>query len=149
MKNIFIILIFFTSSCGFNPIYISQKSENLIFSEIQLVGNQEINNKVISSLSIKEDETNLEKNQLILDSFFEVVEISKDSKGKVTSYRSKVMVKLLIKEEDQIKKNKNFIQDFTYNNRDNKFDLVEYQSEIKDNLINKIIEEVVLFMNLR
>jgi len=149
MKNIFIILIFFTSSCGFNPIYISQKSENLIFSEIQLVGNQEINNKVISSLSIKEDETNLKKNQLILDSFFEVVETSKDSKGKVTSYRSKVMVKLLIKEEDQIKKNKNFIQDFTYNNRDNKFDLVEYQSEIKDNLINKIIEEVVLFMNLR
>ena len=33
-------------------------------------------------------------------------------------------------------KAKNFNREFTYNNKDNKFDLVEYQKSVKDDLIN-------------
>ena len=31
----------------------------------------------------------------------------------------------------------NFTEDFAYNNRDNKFELIEYQKSVKDNIINK------------
>ena len=33
-------------------------------------------------------------------------------------------------------------------NIENKFELIEYQNEVKDNIINKIIEEIILFTNL-
>ena len=43
-------------------------------------------------------------------------------------------------------KDKNFISDFTYNNKENKFDLSQYQKEIEENLINKIIEKIYIFL---
>ena len=42
----------------------------------------------------------------------------------------------------------NFIKEFSYNIKDNKFELVRYQDEIKNNLINKIIEDIILYMNI-
>ena len=41
-----------------------------------------------------------------------------------------------------------FSEDFTYNNYDNKFDLVEYQKEVETIIINKIIEEINIYLNL-
>ena len=66
----------------------------------------------------------------------------------MTSYRSKIEINLIIKLDDEIIKNKNFTQDFNYNNLENKFNLTEYQNEIKDNLINKMIEEIIVYINL-
>ena len=37
---------------------------------------------------------------------------------------------------------------FSYNNRNNKFELSQYQNEIKNNLINKSSEEILLFLKL-
>ena len=48
----------------------------------------------------------------------------------------------------KILKNQNFVEDFTYANYENKSDLIEYQREIKNNITNKIIEEILLYMNL-
>ena len=75
-------------------------------------------------------------------------ETSKNSKGQTTSYRSTVMVDLIIENNSLIIKNKNFIKTFDYNKTDNKFDLVKYQIEIKNNMINKIIEEMVIYISL-
>ena len=86
---------------------------------------------------------------LDLNSIFEISETSKNSKGQVNSYRTTLIVKLEIKENEKILKEKRFFQDFTYNNTDNKFDLVEYQSEINNNLINKIIEDIVIYINIK
>ena len=41
-----------------------------------------------------------------------------------------------------------FIEQFSYNNKDNKFELLQYQEEVKNNLINKIIEQAILYINL-
>ena len=43
--------------------------------------------------------------------------------------------------------NKNFVKEFTYNNKKNKFDLVEYQGSIKDDLIDKIISDIIIYLN--
>ena len=42
---------------------------------------------------------------------------------------------------------KNFVKEFTYNNKQNKFDLAEYQSSIKDELISKIISDIIIYFN--
>ena len=43
--------------------------------------------------------------------------------------------------------NKNFIKEFTYNNKQNKFELIKYQNSIKDDLIDKIINEIIIYLN--
>ena len=148
MKKILTVLILFLTSCGYQPIYVSQKLDNIEFSKITLDGDLGINRKIIKSLSIKETKSKLLANELVLKSSYEMEETSKNSKGQTTSYRSTVMVDLIIENNSLIIKNKNFIKTFDYNKTDNKFDLVKYQIEIKNNMINKIIEEMVIYISL-
>ena len=42
----------------------------------------------------------------------------------------------------------NFTKDFSYNNRESKSELTEYQKEIENNIVNEIIEEIIIYMNL-
>ena len=149
MRKILFARILFTTACGYNPIYTNQNLDNFNFSLVTLNGSKEINRKIINSLSIKKNESNLKSRELILTSSFKVEETSKNSKGQVTSYRSTAIVKLVVKENDIITKNKDFIKNFAYSNRDNKFDLVTYQNEVKNNIINKVIEEIIFYMNLK
>lgn len=148
MKKILLIIILLTSACGYNPIYLNKNLDNFKFLTVTLNGDKEINRKIVSALSIKEDKSNLNNENLILDSSFKIEETSKNSKGQVTSYRSTITVKFTIKENNEIKNNKEFRDSFAYGNRENKFDLVTYQDEVKNNLTNKIIEEIIFYMNL-
>tara|TARA_B100000035_G_scaffold286960_1_gene271635 strand:- start:1747 stop:2196 length:450 start_codon:yes stop_codon:yes gene_type:complete len=148
MKKILLIIILFTSACGYNPIYLNKNLDNFKFLTVTLNGDKEINRKIVSALSIKEDKSNLNNENLILDSSFKIEETSKNSKGQVTSYRSTITVKFTIKENNEIKNNKEFRDSFAYGNRENKFDLVTYQNEVKNNITNKIIEEIIFYMNL-
>ena len=77
-----------------------------------------------------------------------VEETSKNSKGQVQTYRTIINVELLITNNQEIIKNKKFMEDFSYNSRDNKFELVEYQDEVRDDIIKKIIEEIVIYLNI-
>jgi len=45
-------------------------------------------------------------------------------------------------------KKKSFVKDFSYNKKDNKFELAEYQKEIEINLVDEIIEELTMYLNL-
>ena len=49
-------------------------------------------------------------------------------------------------ENNEIKREKNFVSSFTYNNIENKFDLSQYQKNIEANLIQKLKEEIVIFL---
>tara|TARA_B100001057_G_scaffold477831_1_gene547529 strand:- start:1847 stop:2293 length:447 start_codon:yes stop_codon:yes gene_type:complete len=148
MKKILFTLILFITSCGYQPIYIGQGQENLTFQKITLNGEKKINQKIINSLKFKQNKNSSLRNELILNSNYKIEETSKNSKGQVISYRSKIQVNLIIKKENEIIKSKNFTQDFSYNSLDNKFELTEYQNEIKNNLINKVIEEIIIYINL-
>ena len=89
----FIILI---NSCGYQPIYVNKDIKNIEFFEISLEGDKEINRKIINSLSIKKNEFDSELGELFIESVYTIDEISKNSKGQVISYRSKIEVGLMI-----------------------------------------------------
>ena len=148
MKKTFFILLFFISSCGYQPIYVNKSSEIYEFKKIVLNGDNYINNKIINILSIKEKNEISNKNILHISSSFSTEEISKNSKGQVELYKSTINVNLQIKNiNNQIIQKRNFVKDFTYNNKQNKFDLAQYQSSIKDDLINRIVSDTIIFLN--
>ena len=131
MKKTFFILLFFISSCGYQPVYLNKDLENFKFKKIILEDNNYINKKIVNTLSIKESDEN--EKELFISSLSEIQGTSKNSKGQVESFRTIVTVNLKIKnisnKTTQIKK---FQKEFTYNNKQNKFELVEYQNFIKD-----------------
>tara|TARA_Y100000591_G_C21831271_1_gene699766 strand:- start:1325 stop:1768 length:444 start_codon:yes stop_codon:yes gene_type:complete len=146
MKKLIIILMLLTVSCGYKPIYSKNDQLILEFSKIITDGNNKINNQIISNIDLKE---NLSSNtEFILTTSYNIEETSKNSKGQVETYRSIINSQLIIKKEKEVLKSKNFINEFSYNNKDNKYELTKYQNEIKNNLINELSEEIILFLKL-
>ena len=147
MKQILIIFILFITSCGFKPIYL--KNDQLIkkFNKITLEGDSSINKQIIDELNLEINVASNEK--LIIQTNYKLEATSKNSKGQIETYRSIINSQLITKKDEEILETKNFVAETSYNNRDNNFELVKYQNEIKKNLTNKIIEEIILFLNLK
>ena len=148
MKKIFFILLFFISSCGYQPLYQNKDLENFKFIKITLTGDNYINKRVTNTISIQESNDAKNEKELFISSSSEIQETSKNSKGQVESFRIIVAVNLkIINKINEDTQNKNFIKEFTYNNKQNKFELIEYQNSIKDDLIDKIINEIIIYLN--
>ncbi|MDA9753047.1 hypothetical protein N9U93_00860 [Candidatus Pelagibacter sp.] len=148
MKKILIFIMFFISSCGYQPIYLSNNLKSIEFYKINSSGDSEINNQILNSLSLKENSENDKLQELFLSSYYKIDEISKNSKGQTETYRTSISVDLKITENKNIIKNKILSDNFTYNKKDNKFELTEYQTSIKNQLTNGIIEDLILFLNM-
>ena len=146
MKKFLLVIFIIFYGCGFKPLYSDKEFKNLEFSEITLSGNTSVNRKIINYLKISKKNDVLDT--LELNSNFENLISSKDSTGKADTYLSTLIVSFKIKRQyDILIYDRNFSKSFTYKNRDNKFELVEYQNEILNNLINEITEEILLSLN--
>ena len=148
MKKLLIFIIFFISSCGYQPIYLSNNLESIEFYKINTSGESEINNQILNSLSLKENNQNDKLQELFLSSYYKIDEISKNSKGQTETYRTSISVVLKIIKNKDIIKNKTLTDNFTYNKKENKFELTQYQTSIKNQLVNGIIEDLILFLNM-
>ncbi len=148
MKKLLLITFFLISSCGYQPIYINNNLNNFEFYKISTQGEIEVNRQILNSLMLKENTKNKNLNELFLTSYFNVEEISKNSKGQTETYRSSLLVTLKVIKNKNIIKNKVFSDEFTYNKKNNKFELTEYQTNIKKQLVNSITENLILFLNM-
>ena len=148
MKKIFFILLFFISSCGYQPLYLNKDLKNFKFRKITLTGDDYINKRVTNTISIQENNETKNEKELFISSSSKIQETSKNSKGQVESFRIIVTINLkIINKIEEDSQNKNFIKEFTYNNKQNKFELIEYQNSIKDDLIDKIINDIIIYLN--
>ena len=148
MKKILIFTLLFITACGYQAIHKVDNKKNLLFQQINLEGNNKINKKIVNAINFKKDDTNQSLNEITINSSKKTEATSKNSKGQVVSYRTTINLNLIIKRNNEVVKEKQFLKDFSYNNKENKFDLSEYQKEVEISLINQIIEELVIFLNL-
>lgn len=148
MKKLNLILIFiFLSNCGFSPIYLSNESSIIqSIKRIELKGNQNLSEKIKNNLNIEPDNNN--KFIIIIDSSLEKVSISKNSSNITTGFMMVLDIDISITDNDKIILNKKFEKNFTYNNRDNKFELLMYERSVEENLISEITDEIILYLNL-
>ena len=86
--------------------------------------------------------------KLIINSSKTLETISKDKAGNSSVYKTLIVVKVSLIDNGETLKEKIFNEQFTYNNIKNKFSLSQYQKEIEINLINKIIDEVIIFLTI-
>jgi len=146
MKKLLLFVFLILYGCGFKPLYSDKEFKNLEFSEITLSGNTSVNRKIINYLKISKKNGVLDT--LTLNSNFENLISSKDSTGKADTYLSILTISFKIQSQDNILiYDRKFNKSFSYKNRDNKFELVEYQNEILNNLVNEITEEILLNLN--
>ena len=149
IKKVLILLILFVSSCGYKPVFVNKELNNLKFSKVEYLGETDINRKISNSLSLKIEPSNKNLDELVISSNYDIIESSKNSQGIVEIYKSIINVNLKKIKNENIIIEKNFYSSVDYNKKDTNFELVQYQSDLKKNLINNIIEQIILFLNIQ
>ena len=147
MKKIFLILIIlFLNGCGYTPLYSSKDSNYKVISLNKNVNNS-LTNYVQNSIEVISNE-NAEKSLNISFEYNENISvILKNSKGNPTKNRLNVVIDLsLLDSNDNLITSKQFSESFEYNIDDNKFNLEQYEKNIKFNLIEDITQQILVFL---
>lgn len=147
MKKIILVILFFLSSCGFEPIYVNKDINNYEFKKVNVQGESIINKSILEGTKLRENKLNQNLNELTINSYSETRQISKNSKGNILTYITLIRVNIIIIKNDGSLIKKEFFKNFTYNKKDKKIDLIKYQEDIKLSLTSAIIKDIILFLN--
>ena len=142
MKKIFIILLFFTVSCGYTPI---NQSNNKAYSitKFELNGNNQINKIIKKNFDRYNSEKNLKSQfQINLSSQLIKKTNSKNKSGKNSNLSLKILVNSEILKEGKTLKELNFEEITNYNSLDNKFELKQYEKILIKDLTKKILDRI-------
>ena len=140
-KILLLALILFTYSCGYNPIYLNKENNFSIFS-ITIEDKKKTTYKIKNRLSKYVGVQNkLHSFKILLGTNKIIRTTSKDEMGNPKTFEIQIAAKLVVEEKNNTYK-KEFVETFTYQNKQNKFDLKKYENEILDNLNEKIILEI-------
>ena len=146
MRLVLLLLVcIFISACGYSPIYKSINKFN--YSQIIYNGDKKLNRQISSALSLNEDKNNNNLNKLTFETNKKILVTSKNKKGQIQSYRMVIYLNLIVENNEKEIQKKTFIKDFSYNTKNNKFELSEYENQIENNLIKDIIEEINIYLN--
>lgn len=135
-------------SCGYTPLYKNQKNLDFSISVTNISGDRKINNLAKAKLkrySLMEKEKNY---NVVIDSEYSKTIVAKDTAGNVTDYKISVIISFDITSE---KFNKFFEFDESFNMKKlaNKIEELDYEKNIKNNLVEIITQKLVaqLIMN--
>ena len=144
MKKIFITFLFILlTSCDYTPIYSTENSKFKL-NQIEVDGNKKINKLILRKISrLQKTESNLIYDLDIISSE-QINSISKDSKGNTTILEMIISTNINVKKNNFIIKKYNFSENFTYKNNSNKFELKQYEKDIQNTMIEKIVENLIL-----
>ena len=144
-KIIFFFLLITLSNCGYEPTL--KKNFNLSLQNFELIGDKNINRRIVSLLGLKNNVNNASDYTMTMNSQKSIVSAAKDKSGKTSVFRTIINLKLQLNQNGKLIKEKSFSSSFTYNNSENNHDLLQYQKTIEVNLINKIFEEIIIFLS--
>tara|TARA_B100001057_G_C22508789_1_gene817035 strand:- start:259 stop:708 length:450 start_codon:yes stop_codon:yes gene_type:complete len=148
MKKILIVIIFVLTSCGYQPLYSNKNSNKIVFKKIELIGDRNINNKIISGTFIDQNSEQYTHEKIILKNTKEVIETSKDAKGQPDTYKMTITLIVLIENKQNNIREIVITEDFSYKNLENKFDLSEYEINVQRDLLKKISDELIIYLSL-
>ena len=146
-NNIFFFLIFlFLTQCGYETIY-SSKNIKFNVKEIKIENNLDIGRQIKNRLEIfSSDSPSSESYILEINSFFVKTTASKDKQGNPKTFNINVTANVTSIDNENIERNKSFVENINYNNDENKFNLKQYENSLIENLTDKIVDNLLIYL---
>ena len=144
-KNFILLILLLLSSCGYKAIHSKQNLVNTDFSisEIAFDGNRDINLKIKEKLNIL-TLTKKDKDFKLKISSKEKKEIlAKDTFGDPSSFKITIIIDVKVLINSELKNNFKIMENFNYNNNNDKFSLKRYESQIRNNLTINATEKII------
>ena len=147
MKKIFlVIIILLLNNCGYTPIY-SAKDSNFKIISLNSNVNNNLTNYIENSISVFSNEDSNKKLIIVFDLKENVSVILKDAKGDPSKNRLTITVDLsLFDVNKNLLASNTFSESFQYNIGDNKYNLKQYEKNIKFSLVEQISSQIIEYL---
>ena len=147
MKKIFlVIIILLLNNCGYTPIY-SAKDSNFKIISLNSNVNNNLTNYIENSISVFSNEDSNKKLNIVFNLKENVSVILKDSKGDPSKNRLTITVDLsLFDINKNLLVSNTFSESFQYNIDDNKYNLKQYEKNIKFSLVEQISSQIIEYL---
>ena len=147
MRKIIIIIItlFILNNCGYAPIY-SSKENNFYIEKISQKNTSKLNSKIANNLKIFSNENSKNVIEVKIEAVKKIETIQKDNKGDPSRFQMTIVLNINTISE-KYNKTQIFSSSFNYSNNADKFSLKQYEKEIENTLINKIVEKSVIYLS--
>ena len=144
MKKILIIIFisFILNSCGYKSVLVN-KNSNFSIKEFKTL-NEEKTSKYIAK-NLQEYQKSEGIYSVTIDSSYRRDISSKNKKGNPETFSMQLVVNISISSEDKILKN-SFKEVVNYNNKESKFKLKTFENNLKNNLLEKILQDINIYV---
>ena len=144
MKHLFflVFLLLLTNCFGYKPIF-SSSDINYNIKDVKNITQDKVSNYIARKLkSYKSDD---KKNDIFIEISSTNKErvLSKDTKGDPIIFEMNIIVDVKLSLEGKNDKYFQFKENFSYNNRSNKFDLKLYKDNLQKNIAEKITKNII------
>ena len=146
-KKIFTLLfLLFLSSCGYEAIYSKKNSKdyNFFISKLDLTGDRDINLRMKERLNNYTLNKKNKKFSLKISNTSTKEIAAKNTLGDAVTFKNTIATNIEISMNEEFKNSFVIIESFIYNNNSNRFNLKEYEKEIKNNLAETITDKLIL-----
>ena len=124
-------------------LYIQKKNQSFEIVEIEYFGEKKVNKILSNKIKIyKNNPEAIKKFNIFINSKSTKATITKDKKGNPTQFSMGISITLKINNEIE----KTFLENSTYDNSEDKFDLRKYEDNLIQNMTEKIFSEMILFL---
>ena len=151
IKNIITILTFFLLfNCGFESIHSKKKLKNsydFTISNITFIGDNLVNLTLKNNLKNYIDiETKSIKYELLINSSSVRIITSKNKKGNPEAFSTEITINVDVHKDGSLKDRVTLKENFEYKNKSNKFELKQYEKNIKKNLSSELSEDIIEYL---
>jgi len=137
---ILLIIITFTSSCGFAPIYSSKKNNSISIEQLNFSGDRIFNNYLKSNLNRYKNNVSSKKINLKIETIYEKNTLTNNASGEIDKYELAVEVIVIINSSKQKLK---FKESKIMENMSDKSDERAYENSTKQTFANIISQDLI------
>jgi len=149
-KKICVIILFLLclQNCGYSPMITKIENKNFNITNLDLEGDQKINNFIKRELNKYVGNNEANKNfEINIVTNYKKVSLVKDAKGNTTDFKleANLILSFIEKKENQ-EKIVNLIENFTIKKNDNNYDQNDYERAIINNMAQALVNKIIFHL---
>ena len=140
-------LFFFLQHCGYSPIYSNIDNIKYNFNIIEIQGDENMNNLVLSQIKKYSNNSGAKTYDLKIQTQYEKDVLTKNKKGEATNFaiKTKIEFKIVNTNKDQIF---SFEEEIKSTAIDSQYELKKYENSIQNNFIKSKLDELILNLSI-
>ena len=144
---LFTMLFFFLQHCGYSPIYSNVDNIKFNFNVIEIQGNENMNNLILSQIKKYSNNSEAKTYDLKIQTQYQKDILTKNKKGETTNFiiKNRIEFKIVNTNKDQIFL---FEEEIKSTAIDNQYELKKYENSIQNNFVKSKLDELILNLSI-